>query len=115
MTVVAFQGEMGANSHIAINEVYPSATPLPCPTFEDVFAAVGREGAFDMKAILRTPLLVVPSIPVLDLLLHHYDPMYSASIRRNFVQYGQATLCVLPDRSAASMVQAARELTALSG
>ena len=29
MTVVAFQGEMGANSHIAINEVYPSATPLP--------------------------------------------------------------------------------------
>ena len=36
---------------------------------KDVFAAVGREGAFDMKAILRTPLLVVPSIPVLDLLL----------------------------------------------
>ncbi len=40
MTVVAFQGEMGANSHIAINEVYPSATPMPCATFEDVFAAV---------------------------------------------------------------------------
>jgi magnesium and cobalt transporter len=36
---------------------------------KDVFAAVGREGAFDMKAILRTPLLVVPSVPVLDLLL----------------------------------------------
>ena len=36
---------------------------------KDVFAAVGREGAFDMKAILRKPLLVVPSVPVLDLLL----------------------------------------------
>ncbi|MGB8020356.1 MAG: prephenate dehydratase [Candidatus Nanopelagicales bacterium] len=40
MTVVAFQGEMGANSHIAIEEVFPRAKPLPCPTFEDVFAAV---------------------------------------------------------------------------
>ncbi len=36
---------------------------------KDVFAAVGREGAFDMKAILRKPLLVVPSVPVLGLLL----------------------------------------------
>jgi prephenate dehydratase len=40
VTVVAFQGELGANSHIAINEVFPAATALPCPTFEDVFAAV---------------------------------------------------------------------------
>src|SRR3712207_2649498 len=36
---------------------------------KDVFAAVGRDGPFDMKAILRKPLLVVPSVPVLDLLL----------------------------------------------
>jgi CBS domain containing-hemolysin-like protein len=36
---------------------------------KDVFAAVGREAAFDMKAILRKPLLVVPSVPVLALLL----------------------------------------------
>jgi CBS domain containing-hemolysin-like protein len=36
---------------------------------KDVFAAVGRDGPFDMKAILRRPLLVVPSVPVLDLLL----------------------------------------------
>ncbi len=40
MTQVAFQGELGANSHIAILEVFPSARPLPCPTFEDVFASV---------------------------------------------------------------------------
>lgn len=36
---------------------------------KDVFAAVGRTGPFDLKAILRRPLFVVPSIPVLDLLL----------------------------------------------
>ncbi|HWT10902.1 MAG TPA: hemolysin family protein [Roseomonas sp.] len=36
---------------------------------KDVFAAVGKEGPFDLKAILRKPLFVVPSIPVLDLLL----------------------------------------------
>jgi CBS domain containing-hemolysin-like protein len=36
---------------------------------KDVFAAVGRPGPFDLKAILRKPLFVVPSIPVLDLLL----------------------------------------------
>ncbi|MCU0301127.1 MAG: prephenate dehydratase [Candidatus Nanopelagicales bacterium] len=40
MTLVAFQGELGANSQIAINEVFPAATPLPCATFEDVFATV---------------------------------------------------------------------------
>jgi magnesium and cobalt transporter len=36
---------------------------------KDVFAAVGREGPFDLRAILRRPLFVVPSVPVLDLLL----------------------------------------------
>lgn len=40
MMGVAFQGEMGANSHIAIREAYPDAALLPCATFEDVFAAV---------------------------------------------------------------------------
>jgi len=37
---IAFQGEAGANSHIACNEAYPGYAPLPCPTFEDAFAAV---------------------------------------------------------------------------
>jgi CBS domain containing-hemolysin-like protein len=37
---------------------------------KDVFAAVGRDPAsFSLKDILRRPLLVVPQIPVLDLLL----------------------------------------------
>ena len=36
---------------------------------KDVFASVGRDEPFDMKAILRKPLFTVPSVPVLDLLL----------------------------------------------
>jgi CBS domain containing-hemolysin-like protein len=37
---------------------------------KDVIAAVGRDpAAFSMKAILRKPLLVVPTVPVMDLLL----------------------------------------------
>ncbi|MGG5886900.1 hemolysin family protein [Falsiroseomonas sp. HC035] len=37
---------------------------------KDVFAAVGRDPAsFSLKAILRRPLFVVPTIPVLDMLL----------------------------------------------
>jgi prephenate dehydratase len=37
---IAFQGEAGANSHLACREVFPQMTALPCQTFEDVFAAV---------------------------------------------------------------------------
>jgi len=40
---IAFQGEPGANSDIAARAAYPELTPLPCPSFEDAFAAV-REG-----------------------------------------------------------------------
>ncbi|MBS7810482.1 HlyC/CorC family transporter [Roseococcus sp. XZZS9] len=36
---------------------------------KDIFAAVGRQAPFNLRAILRKPLLVVPSVPVLDLLL----------------------------------------------
>ena len=37
---IAFQGEPGANSHIAVIEAYPDAEPWPGPTFEDALAAI---------------------------------------------------------------------------
>jgi prephenate dehydratase len=40
MTKIVFQGEPGANSHLAIREVYPDCEAVPCPTFEDAFAAL---------------------------------------------------------------------------
>src|SRR5262245_38259826 len=37
---IAFQGEPGANSHLAIREAYPDFEAIPCATFEDAFLAV---------------------------------------------------------------------------
>ena len=47
---IAFQGELGANSHIACNQAYRGYQPLPCPTFEDAFAAV-RTGRAELAMI----------------------------------------------------------------
>jgi prephenate dehydratase len=37
---IAFQGEPGANSHLAISEAYPGCQAVPCATFEDAFALI---------------------------------------------------------------------------
>ena len=37
---IAYQGEPGANSHLACTEAYPGFEPLAYPTFEDALAAV---------------------------------------------------------------------------
>ncbi|WP_136609566.1 prephenate dehydratase [Sinomonas albida] len=55
MTVVAYQGEPGANSHMAALEAFPGADALPCATFEDAFAAVdGGEADYAMIPIDNT-------------------------------------------------------------
>jgi tRNA 2-selenouridine synthase len=47
---------------------------------------------------------------VLDLLKQHYDPTYSASIHRNFVQYANALPLSLTDRAPSTFDDAARHL-----
>jgi prephenate dehydratase len=47
---IAYQGEPGANSHIACAENFPDLNPLPCATFEDAFAAV-QDGAAELAMI----------------------------------------------------------------
>ena len=42
---IAFQGEMGANSHIACNDIFPDRDVLPCTTFEGAFKAVENGSA----------------------------------------------------------------------
>ena len=37
---IAFQGELGANSHEASLAAYPEMEPVPCATFEEAFEAV---------------------------------------------------------------------------
>jgi prephenate dehydratase len=40
--VIAFQGAYGAYSDMACRAVFPDMTTLPCPSFEDTFAAVAE-------------------------------------------------------------------------
>lgn len=37
---LTYQGEPGANSHLACTQAYPDMEPVACPTFEDALAAV---------------------------------------------------------------------------
>ncbi len=37
---IVFQGEPGANSHLAISQAYPDAEAVPCATFEDAFTVL---------------------------------------------------------------------------
>ena len=46
---IVFQGEPGANSHLALHEVYPDYEAVPCATFEDAFVAISSgEAALGM-------------------------------------------------------------------
>jgi prephenate dehydratase len=47
---VTFQGEPGANSHIACREAFADYEAVPCPTFEDAFSAVSA-GEADLAMI----------------------------------------------------------------
>jgi prephenate dehydratase len=47
---ISYQGEPGANSHIACLEAYPACEPVACRTFEDAFQAVS-DGSADLAMI----------------------------------------------------------------
>jgi prephenate dehydratase len=47
---IIFQGELGANSHIACQQAYPSYEAVPGATFEDCFAAI-TSGKVDLGMI----------------------------------------------------------------
>lgn len=52
---IAYQGERGANSHIACLDVYPDYEPVACRTFEDVIAMVeGGEAQLAMIPVENT-------------------------------------------------------------
>ena len=48
--LIAYQGEPGANSHIACNDMFPDWEPLPCASFEDAFTAI-TDGTADLGMI----------------------------------------------------------------
>jgi prephenate dehydratase len=71
---VVFQGEPGANSHIACIEVFPDAEPGPQPTFEHCFQAV-QAGEADLAMI---PIENSLAGRVAD--IHHLLPTSTLSI-----------------------------------
>jgi len=76
---IAFQGEPGANSHIAIAEAYPDAEPMPCATFEDALAAIAS-GEADLGMI---PIENSVAGRVAD--IHHLLPASGLFHRRRMV------------------------------
>jgi prephenate dehydratase len=75
---VVFQGEPGANSHIACREVYPGYEPVPCATFEDAFAAI-QNGEADLGMI---PIENSVAGRVAD--IHHLMPTSGLNITGEF-------------------------------
>lgn len=74
LTKVVFQGEAGANSHIAASEVFPDAEAVPLPTFEDCFAAVeSGEAAYAMIPIENS---VAGRVADIHTLLPHSDVFF---------------------------------------
>jgi prephenate dehydratase len=71
---VVFQGEPGANSHIACVEMFPDAEPVPQPTFEHCFQAIeSGEAEFGMIPIENSLAGRVADI-------HHLLPTSNLSI-----------------------------------
>jgi prephenate dehydratase len=103
---VVYQGEPGANSHLACRDAYPSYEPVPRPTFEDAFAAV-RSGAADLAMI---PIENSVAGRVAD--IHHLMPTsrlhivaeYFLPVRHQLLAPKGATLKTI--RSVESHVQA---------
>jgi prephenate dehydratase len=71
---IAFQGEPGANSHIACRDAYPDYEAVACATFEDAFQAV-RDGAASLGMI---PIENSVAGRVAD--IHHLLPLSSLHI-----------------------------------
>jgi len=103
---IAYQGEPGANSHLACRNAYAGYVPVPCPTFEDAFAAV-RSGAADLAMI---PIENSVAGRVAD--IHHLMPTsrlhivaeYFLPVRHQLLSPKNATLKTI--KSVESHVQA---------
>ncbi len=87
---IAYQGEPGANSHIACIEAYPTHEPLACGTFEDAFQAV-RDGEAQLAMI---PIENTVAGRVAD--IHHLLPKASLYIIGEHFLRVHHQLLVLP-------------------
>ncbi|SDS76940.1 prephenate dehydratase [Nocardioides scoriae] len=71
---IAYQGEPGANSHIVCKQAYPDWEPVPCASFEDVFAVV--EGGDAELAMIPIDNSIAGRVAD----IHHFLPTSSLHI-----------------------------------
>ena len=91
---IAYQGEPGANSHKVCLEHYPDWEPMPCASFEDVFAAV--EGGDAELAMIPIDNSIAGRVAD----IHHFLPGSDLHIIGEHFLRIQFALMALPGRLA---------------
>ncbi|MDQ0349684.1 prephenate dehydratase [Ancylobacter vacuolatus] len=104
---IVFQGEPGANSHIACREVYPEHEAVPCATFEDAFAAL-QNGEAHLGMI---PIENSVAGRVAD--IHHLMPTSGLTIIGEFFLPLSHQLMAIPGASLATVKSAESHVMAL--
>ncbi len=105
--VVVYQGEAGANSHMASDAVFPDGEPLPRPTFESALATLKR-GDADLAMI---PVENSLAGRVSD--IHHLLPDSGLHIIGEHFQRVRHQLLVLPGTQLSELKTAHSHIMAL--
>ena len=95
--MIAYQGEPGANSHIACRNVYPDWDTLPCASFEDAFSAIS-DGTADLGMI---PIENSIAGRVAD--IHHFLPQAGLHIIGEYFLPIHFQLLALPEADIKSL------------
>jgi len=104
---ISYQGEPGANSHIACLDTYPDMEPLACRTFEDAFQAV-QDGT---AALAMIPIDNSLAGRVAD--IHHMLPKSNLHIIGEYFLPIQFHLMALPGATLAGITSAHSHVHAL--
>jgi len=94
---IAYQGEPGANSHLVCKQHYPDWEPIPCASFEDVFAAV--EGGDAELAMIPIDNSIAGRVAD----IHHFLPGSSLHIIGEHFLRIQFSLMAVPGASLESI------------
>tara|TARA_B100000989_G_C19499918_1_gene453762 strand:- start:86 stop:928 length:843 start_codon:yes stop_codon:yes gene_type:complete len=90
---IAIQGELGAYSHIAAENLYPGAEVLTCLTFEETFKQAYNDKSFKIVIPIENSL----AGRVAD--IHYLLPKYKLQIHGEYFQIVEHNLLCKPDAS----------------
>jgi|TARA_B100001540_G_scaffold232812_1_gene207079 prephenate dehydratase len=90
-TKIAFQGELGAYSHIAINEIFKEAEIKTCSTFEETFKTAYEDDSYKIVIPLENSL----AGRVAD--IHYLLPKYKLQIHGEHFQAVEHNLISKPE------------------